>query len=49
ASKLLMNSDLSISQVCFESGYNNISYFNRKFKALLQLTPAAFRHQYLSR
>lgn len=46
ASKLLMNSDKSISQICFESGYNNISYFNRKFKEIMHQTPKAFKVKY---
>ena len=48
ASKLLMSSDKSISQICFESGYNNLSYFNRKFKTIMKQTPAQFRAKYLS-
>ncbi len=46
ASKLLMYSNKTIAQICFESGYNNISYFNRKFKELMQLSPGRFREQY---
>ena len=49
ASKLLMTSDKPISQICFESGYNNISYFNRKFKEVLKQTPLDFKSQYLNR
>jgi len=49
ASKLLMASDKPISQICFESGYNNISYFNRKFKEVLKQTPLDFKSQYLNR
>jgi len=32
ASKLLVDSDLSIIDVCFRSGFNDQSQFNRKFK-----------------
>ncbi len=49
ASKLLMTSEKSISQVCFESGYNNVSYFNRKFKAIMNQTPHDFKSQYVNR
>ncbi|MEM1323176.1 MAG: AraC family transcriptional regulator [Bacteroidota bacterium] len=49
ASKLLMNSDKTIAQICFESGYNNVSYFNRKFKEIMKQTPHDFRNQYLNR
>lgn len=49
ASKLLMNTDQNISQICFESGYNNLSYFNRKFKEIMHQTPQNFRSQYLQK
>ena len=48
ASKLLMTSDKTISQICFESGFNNLSYFNRKFKEIMRQTPHGFRSHYLS-
>ena len=47
ASKLLMTSDKTISEICFESGYNNVSYFNRKFKEIMQQTPHAFKSRYM--
>jgi AraC-like DNA-binding protein len=31
------------------SGYNNIAFFNRQFKALKQRTPKEFRQEYLNR
>jgi AraC-like DNA-binding protein len=43
ASKLLQNKDLSISTVCFDSGFNNLSNFNRQFKALTGISPKEFR------
>lgn len=46
AGKLLMSTEMSIAEICFESGYNNISYFNRKFKQLMVLTPDEFRRRY---
>lgn len=49
ATKLLMTSEKSIAQVCFESGYNNISYFNRKFKEIMGQTPQGFKRNYVSR
>ena len=48
ASKLLMTSDQTILEVCFDSGYNNVSYFNRKFKEIMRQTPHEFRSNYLS-
>ncbi|NET34414.1 MAG: helix-turn-helix transcriptional regulator [Cyanothece sp. SIO1E1] len=49
ASKLLMTSEKPISLVCFESGYNNISYFNRKFKEVMGQTPHSFKNNYIGR
>ncbi len=49
ASKLLITTDKTISQICFDSGYNNISYFNRKFKEIMGQTPHGFKSHYLNR
>jgi AraC-like DNA-binding protein len=43
ACKLLQQKDLSISQICFEVGFSNLSNFNRKFRELNALTPSEFR------
>jgi AraC-like DNA-binding protein len=43
ACHLLGNKDLSISQVAQESGFTNLSYFNRVFKRLNGKTPKEFR------
>lgn len=42
ACKLLFETNLSISQVCFESGFNNLSNFNRYFKKLMNKTPSQY-------
>jgi AraC-like DNA-binding protein len=42
ACKLLLEQKFTISQVCFEAGFNNISNFNRQFKAIKQVTPSDF-------
>ncbi len=43
ASNLLINSNLSISDICNECGFDNLSYFYRKFSNLYGATPSAFR------
>ncbi|MCC8408140.1 AraC family transcriptional regulator [Mucilaginibacter sp. UR6-1] len=43
ACQLLQLNDKTISQICFESGYNNISYFNRQFKSITGTSPLAFK------
>lgn len=46
ACKLLRNTDLNISQVCFESGYNNVSNFNRQFKRITDTTPKDYAQKF---
>ncbi len=48
AAKLLMGSDKTIAQISFECGYNHPSYFNRKFKEIMNKTPQAFRSHFAS-
>ncbi|MFD1143994.1 helix-turn-helix domain-containing protein [Larkinella insperata] len=43
ARKLLMQSDLSISQVGLECGFNNISHFHRQFKLHNGTTPLKYQ------
>jgi AraC-like DNA-binding protein len=43
AQKLLIETDLSISTIAFQVGFENLSYFNRAFKSILGITPREFR------
>ncbi len=43
AKRLLTNSDLSVSQISFEIGFDDNSYFTKFFKASTQITPQQFR------
>ena len=45
AKALLLGTDQSCTEICFEVGYNNQSYFTRTFKALVGMTPRQFRVQ----
>ena len=47
ACKLLINSNMSISEICYETGYNNISHFNRQFKQITGLTAREYTKKYL--
>lgn len=49
ACHLLGNNDLTIMQVASESGFPNLSYFNRVFKKIKGKTPKEFRLNYLSK
>ena len=46
ACKLLQEQRYNIAEVCFESGYNNISNFNRQFKSLKGMSPSAYVKMY---
>ena len=43
AQELLLGTDQSCTEICFEAGYTNHSYFTRTFKALVGMTPRQFR------
>ncbi|TZF86482.1 AraC family transcriptional regulator (plasmid) [Pedobacter sp. BS3] len=47
ACKLLIETDYSVSQVCYESGFKSLTNFNRQFKTITQLTPHGYRRQHL--
>lgn len=46
ASRNLANTNMSIAEICFECGFNNISNFNRLFKKRKKTTPKEFRENY---
>jgi len=46
ACKLLIETEMPISRICFQSGFNTISNFNRRFLSLKELTPKDFRNKY---
>ncbi|MDQ0782496.1 AraC family transcriptional regulator [Chryseobacterium sp. W4I1] len=46
ALKLLAEQPLSITEVCFESGFNNFSYFNKTFKEYIQKSPSQYRKEF---
>lgn len=45
ASKLLAESTLSITDICFESGFNNFSHFNKQFKEYSGKSPSDYRKE----
>lgn len=45
ACKLISETDMSIAAICFESGFNNSSHFNRLFKNTTGKTPLEYRDE----
>jgi AraC-like DNA-binding protein len=43
---LIQKEELAISDVCFDSGFENLSNFNRKFKEMTSMTPKEYRRHY---
>jgi len=47
ACERLMEGNLDVTQVCFASGFNNLSNFHKQFKKVMGLTPSEYRHRSL--
>lgn len=45
AQKLLSENDMSITDVCHSSGFNNVSHFNKQFKIHTQKSPRDYRKE----
>jgi AraC-like DNA-binding protein len=45
ACKLLMNKELSVADVAFDSGFNNLSHFNKQFREITGITPLKYRQR----
>lgn len=44
ACRLLVNTDRSITDICFDAGFNNTANFNRQFAAICRETPSSYRN-----
>ncbi|MDT0685614.1 AraC family transcriptional regulator [Autumnicola psychrophila] len=45
AAKLLHEKQISITDICFECGFNNFSHFNKQFKKFTGKSPSAYRNE----
>lgn len=43
AARMLVDTEKNVSEICYECGFNNLSNFNRTFKAKRNYTPREFR------
>ncbi len=48
ACKLIANTDIRISTIAYDSGFNNISHFNNQFKIVTGYSPTAYRQAFLN-
>ena len=44
--KTLLLKDVSVSEACYETGFESVSYFNKVFKKLTGQNPSAFKKKY---
>ncbi|HMF72666.1 MAG TPA: helix-turn-helix domain-containing protein [Flavitalea sp.] len=47
ACNLLLKKDMTVYGVCYESGFNNLSNFNRYFKKIMNKTPFGYKKEHL--
>ncbi|GAB2603365.1 AraC family transcriptional regulator [Spirosoma areae] len=47
--RLLLDNKLTISQICFETGFNNFTHFNDQFKKITGSTPKQYQTTHLNR
>ena len=43
ACQLIAHNPESIGEVCYESGFNNLSHFNKQFKSIIGKSPSAYK------
>ncbi|HLL43906.1 MAG TPA: helix-turn-helix domain-containing protein, partial [Segetibacter sp.] len=48
ACKLLTETEDSISQICYECGFNTLSNFNKQFKDIMLKKPTQYKEEFLS-
>ena len=48
ACKMIIENKHSISQICYKSGFNYLSNFNRQFQRIKGLTPSEFQSKYMN-
>ena len=46
ACNLLLEKDMTIYEVCYDSGFNNLSNFNRYFKKIMNKTPSDYKKEH---
>jgi transcriptional regulator GlxA family with amidase domain len=47
--KLLIANQLSVKQICYESGFNNFASFHKYFKMITKKTPLNYQKEFMSK
>ena len=47
ACHLLLEKDMSINEICYDSGFNNLSNFNRYFKKIMNKAPTGYKREFV--
>ncbi|REA60443.1 AraC family transcriptional regulator [Dyadobacter luteus] len=47
AAQQLLNTDHAVSEICYESGFGDVSYFHKVFKKKMKSSPLDYRKQFL--
>ena len=48
ACHLLLEKDMSVYEICYDSGFNNLSNFNRYFKKITNKTPSEYKQEFVN-
>ena len=43
---MLIDTDLSVSEIGYRIGYNNLTFFHRQFQKQLGMSPSKYRKEY---
>ena len=49
ACRLLIESDLTIAEICYDVGFNNVSNFNRRFSERHNTSPKTYRKEFMTK
>ena len=45
SARLLLEIELDIGEIAMQSGFNNISYYNKRFRQYMHQTPSEYRRK----
>lgn len=46
ATRFLLETDMSVGEIAYKCGFNNLAHFNRMFKKIKNTTPSEFRAEF---